>query len=712
MKEKAKELVTRLNAASDAYYNGKDSGMSDHQWDTLFDELKELERKLGYSIENSPTQKVGAAVSKLKTVRHEQPALSLDKVKYENREGLVKWLGGKQGIISWKCDGSTLVLTYDNGKLTQAATRGDGEVGSDVTHNAPYFKGVPTEIPYKGHLVVRGEAMMTFDEFERINAETGGEYENPRNLATATVQMLDPNEARKREIIFKAFELVVPEPAAEIKTMHWEGTNYRTAIDSDYNMSFQGDRLNWLEALGFDVVEKDYVKYEDILAKIDEWQDKIKSLDYPTDGLVISLNDMVYGMSLGATGHHFKHSIALKWTDETAETTIRDIGWSVGKTGVITPVAVFDSVRLGLGSNVSRASLHNLSILGKLAGQGQIVTYGVDIKGCKADVYLANLIIPQVSTIYRNADAKTIEIPTKCPVCGGHTEVVERNGVATLHCTNHDGCPAQQVGKLVNTFGKDGLDVKGLSEKKIQFLVNEGYATSVLDFYKLENQGDGGGVLKKNGLGPHLEDQPGWEIKSVDNLLAAIETSRDTTLQKFLYSLNIPLLGNDLSKKLAKYWNGDINSFITFIESADAISGYRRETIVNELVAIDGIGEEKATNIANWAAEMTETGLWEDEIKPLIKELHFPEADDDVQADNSLSGLTFVITGAVCDYKNRDEFKTSVEARGGKVAGSVSAKTTFLVNNDVESTSGKNQKAKELGIPIISEDEFISRFGR
>ncbi len=306
---------------------------------------------------------------------------------------------------------------------------------------------------------------------------------------------------------------------------------------------------------------------------------------------------------------------------------------------------------------------------------------------------------------------KIIEIPDKCPVCGGKTEIIQKNGILTLHCTNHEGCPAQQIGKMMNALGKDGLDVKGLSEKKLAFLLKEGYIENVLDIFRLKNQGDEAGIHKKNGTGPCLENQPGWEIKSVDNMLTAIENARNTTVQKFLYSLNIPLLGNDLSKKLSKYWNSDINEFLKFVESVPEPEGASKAT--DTLCSIEGIGDEKAQNIVSWADHITRVEPEKyDELKELIGELNFPEVKDSAPADNSLEGLTFVITGSVHEYKNRDEFKASVEKRGGKVAGSVSAKTTALVNNDISSTSGKNAKAKELGIEIISEDDFIARYGK
>ena len=438
----------------------------------------------------------------------------------------------------------------------------------------------------------------------------------------------------------------------------------------------------------------------------------MQNLTYPTDGLVISYNDLMEGWALGSTGHHPRWAMALKWTDETYTTTIRDIEWSVGKTGIITPVAVFDPVRMGLGSTVTRASLHNLSVMQHLSGQAMTAIYGVDVINCEAEVYMANLIIPQVAVIKRTDKAETVQIPTTCPVCGAHTKISTKNGVATLHCTNHNGCPAQQIGKLMNTFSKDGLFIKGLGESQIEDLLNTGLVTShPLSFYCLVNNYKYQNNLPEgNNFIERIEEflkKDGWGQKKWENLVDAVDASRNTTLQKFLYSLNIPLLGNDLSKKLAKFWNNDIKKFVEFVQ----FTGSEKNEAYSVLINIDGIGEEKAQNIVDWAKDITTYHeKWED-FMSLVKELNFPEPTSG-SADSSLKGLTFVITGSVHQYKNRDEFKASVEARGGKVAGSVSAKTSFLVNNDVTSTSGKNQKAKELGIEIISEDEFITRFGK
>ncbi|MBO4847256.1 MAG: NAD-dependent DNA ligase LigA [Lachnospiraceae bacterium] len=707
-------LTRRLIEASEAYYGGKAIFMSDIEFDGYLAQLRQLEQDNGFVYQGSPTTFVGAqVVNGLKTVRHEKPALSLDKTKYAERENLIGWLKAcdDSAMMSWKCDGGTIVATYDDGRLKQVVTRGNNGVeGSDITHNARYFKGLPLEIPCKEHVVVRCESMMTYSEFERINEELGGTYENPRNLATATIQMLDSNESRKREIIIKAHELVTPGTDVYI------GDDTRSSLDHDYNLRFMSDRYDWLEALGFDVVERELVSSKNVLDKIEEWKSRIKDLEYPTDGLVFFYNDLEKGMNLGVTTHHPRWGMALKWTDETKTTTIRDIEWSVGKTGVITPVAIFDPVRLGLGSTVTRASLHNLSIMKRLANEDDVNYKYIKLIGSKAEVYLANMIIPQIASIEETESTTPVQTPCHCPSCSHKTTVVWNpdNNVNVLYCTNKDSCPAQLVGMLMNTFSKDGLFIKGLGESQIIDLLNVGLIDAdTLSVYKMEDRVNNNGYSHK--YYTRLLERDGWGQKKWDNLIDAINASRNTTLQKFLYSLNIPLLGNDLSKKLAKYWNNDVNEFVEFVSRVDEGAGgyddYGKERAFNMLVSIDGVGDEKARNIVEWAEEVTAyREKWEDFIN-LVNELEF-EKPVTTANDNSLAGLTFVITGNVHIYKNRDEFKASVEARGGKVSGSISSKTTALINNDITSTSSKNKAAISQGVEIISEEEFIRRYGK
>lgn len=652
-------LEELLNRASEEYYNGGLPILSDMEYDKLLEELRELEKETGHS-ENSPVDKVGASGGK---VPHEVPALSLAKVKYANRESLLDWIGFREGVLSWKLDGSTLVLTYDNGELVSAVTRGDGYFGTDVTKNARHFKGIPTKIEYKDHLVVRGEALMTYKEFERINAEGDDVYENPRNLATATIQMLDKNEAKKREIRFYAFKLVTPKKRTE-------------------TISFE-----FLRDLGFEPVEYWPVHKDILLKSIDFLNKKVSENEYPTDGLVLSYDNTQYADSLGSTEHHPRGSIALKWTDETKETIIRDIEWSVGRTGAITPVAIFDPVRLGVGSTVTRASLHNLSLMAKIPLTDDSDTAPIQI-GSKAQVYLANLIIPQVASI-DNTEAKGLIMPPEnCPICNERTEIKTNGPVTTLHCSN-EKCPARQIGNLLNTFSQDGLFVRGMGESQIEDLLQFGLVNDKpVSFYELEESQR----FEKTPEILALLKKDGWGEKKWNNLMIAIRESRETTLQKFLYSLNIPLLGNDLSKKLAKLFR-NIDEFVEFVKFPS----------MDYLTKEEGIGTEKAKNIVHWC-ENVDFSFFE-----LVGVLNI---QGEAAGSDELKGLTFVITGNVEDYKNRNEFKESVERRGGKVSGSVSSNTSFLVNNDVASNSSKNKKAKELGVEIISEKEFIERFGK
>lgn len=550
---------------------------------------------------------------------------------------------------------------------------------------------------------------MEYKEFERVNAEAGGIYENPRNLAAATVQMLDANEPRKRKISFYAFELVSPEPKAEILSVTLQGAV--KPYTSSNNISMFKERMNLLGTLGFQTVPIGmFVTAENILEVIDRWEEQLhEGLPFPTDGLVITYDDVLYGWGLGSTGHHPRWAMALKWSDECAETTITDVEWSVGKTGLITPVAVFEPVRLGAGSTITRASLHNISIMERFKTR----------IGARTGVYLANMIIPQITECQNSFDGgktcptKPVSVPEVCPVCGKPTRVEDSNGVKTLYCDNVH-CSARQIGNLMNTFSKDGLFIKGLGESQIQDLIDYGVVDSTpLSFYKATTAFSNGKEFSDKVV--KLLEKDGWGKKKWINLVDAINASRNTTLQKFLYSLNIPLLGNDLSKKLAKFWHYNLECFRIFIvgttEVAGELTAYGYDRAMDTLTSIDGVGEEKARNIVEWARNLMSDNAAYDAFDALCRELHFAEP---APVDNgaSLKGLTFVITGTVNSYKNRDEFKASVEARGGKVAGSVSKNTTALVNNDVTSTSGKNQKAKELGIEIISEDEFISRYGK
>lgn len=697
---KQKELTEKLRKAADAYYNFGDSGMSNNEYDRLYDVLMRMEKESGIIYPGSPTANVGSeTMDDLDKVEHEQPTLSLSKFKDESREEeLPKFLGGREAFVSWKMDGLTIVATYDNGRLTRAVTRGDGHVGSDVTHNARYFEGLPAGIPFKGHLVVRGEAVMSYAEFERINSEIEDPYENPRNLAAATVQMLDSRESRKRKISFKAFQLVTPAPEKMFPLM--------------------SERMDWLMTQGFDVVENSYerdgkifgsngsIRECGIIDEIDVWENMIGDLEFPSDGLVITFNDQVYAESLGNTGRHSRGSIALKWTDETVTTTLRSIVWSVGKTGVITPVGNFDPVRLGAGSTVVRASLHNVSVMENIPEADGLP--GRMMIGSAVEVGLANMIIPQIFSYHCRENTMPIIIPKACPVCGAPTELRANKGVKTLHCTNAS-CAARRMGLLMNTFSRDALYAKGLGESQIADLLRAGLVDRTpASFFKMSEK-----VKKDRDAFAAYEDlmeEDGWGVKKWENIVSALEAARSTTLQKFLYGLNIQLLGNDLSKKFSAYWKGKVENFMAFVDFAaeDPVPA------LEELTALDGVGAGKAMPLIEWAQTVRPGTRERDDLEALIGCLAFDSSMYDEKEEGAafLKGLTFVITGAVHRYKNRDEFKASVEARGGKVAGSVSKKTDYLVNNDVDSTSGKNKKAKELGIPVISEDGFIEKFGK
>lgn len=636
-----KELNELLAKAADAYYNTGVEIMSDKQYDDLYDELDALEKKTGTILSGSRTQQVGFEVSSgLQKIKHPSKMLSLDKTK--SVEELKSWLGEHKGFLSWKLDGLTLVLTYEVGVLVQAVTRGNGEIGEDITANARHIKGIPAKIPFTGHLVVRGESLMKYKDFEKVNAEIedGSKYKNPRNLCVGTVRNLDSRVTAERNVNFFAFNLV--------------------SADGYEENSFMC-RLDWLEEQGFQRVYGVEVTADTIEEKVAEFEKAIVDNEFPSDGLVLMYDDVAYGLSLGETSHAPRNGIAFKWRDETADTVLREVEWSASRTGLLNPVAIFDPVELE-GTTVSRASVHNLSIVKQLRlGIGDTLT-----------IYKANMIIPQV--LENKTASGSLGIPSVCPVCGGATEVrTSDDDVETLVCPNKE-CAAKHIGKFEHFVQRDALNIVGMSTATIETLVSEGFVREFRDFYHLDDYKFKIVVLE------------GFGEKSYQKLADAIEASRNTELSRVLYALGIPNIGRQASRLIcAKYKTADELEKLT----------------AAELTSIDGIGEVLANDFVKFFADEKNLA----EFHNLLAELNITEAAE-VNSGSAIAGKTFVITGAVHIWKNRDELKAFIEQNGGKAAGSVSSKTDYLINNDNTSTSSKNKKAQELGVPIITEEEF------
>lgn len=646
-----KELVRTLNHYRDSYYNNQKSEVSDYEYDQLFDELKKLEETTGIILSNSPTQTVGYEVkSELKKVTHNHPMLSLDKTK--SVDELAKFLGNKIGILMLKLDGLTVSLRYMNGQLVSAETRGNGEIGEDILHNAKVFKNIPLHINYDGELIVDGEAIITYDAFERINANLpeGEKYKNPRNLVSGSVRQLDSKIAAERNIKFIAWKMV----------------------KGDDSNSFN-KRLNILGDLGFEVTPRYILDSKVIGEMIDCLKEAAEHNGYPIDGMVLGYDDVNYGESLGMTGHHLRSQMAFKFYDEEVETTLKDIDWTMGKTGVLTPTAIFEPVEID-GTTVERASLHNISILNEVLG----VTPHV---GQKITVYKANQIIPQVLS----ADKKShyddvLFIPLRCPICGGSTEVKQENNSQVLMCTN-DNCKGKLLGKLVHFVSKNAMNIDGLSEATLEKLIELNFVESFADIYDL-----------RHNFYCELVDMSGFGKRSVDKLMTAIEESKNTTLDRFIYSLCIPLIGRSASKTISQYFDGSFERFYN-------------EGCLNYFVFenLEGFGFEMSCSMRQYLDANIKM------IKELADILTFETPKKEIIPKNiNLVGKTFVITGSLNTFANRDVAKEQIEALGGKVSGSVSAKTSYLVNNDIGSTSGKNKKAKELGVPIITEEELIN----
>ena len=643
------ELVELLNKASEAYYNGQDEIMSNYEWDAMFDELTALEEETGYVLSNSPTQTVGFESTSGKKEQHEFPALSLAKTK--KVEEMVKWAEDYPIWISWKLDGCTLVLTYDDGKLTKILTRGSGNMGTNITHLKNAIKGFPLEIPYQGHMVVRGEATISYTDFAAINdmiEDEDEKYANPRNLASGTLNLDDIDEVKRRLVHFNAFTLVY----------------------MDDPMTSWGERMDYLEQMKFTVVDREKGDGKSLPALIEKWTKRVESgkMDLPVDGLVICYDDTEYASTGSVTGHHATRAgYAFKWQDESVESKLRYIEWSCA-VSTISPVAVFEPVQIE-GTTVSRASLCNLSEIERL-GVG---------KECILEVIKANKIIPKCIKV-KDAVGE-VEIPTECPVCNAATRIhISNSGTKTLHCTNPD-CTAKNVQKFSRFVSKNAFDIDGLSVQTMLRFINEGFIKEYADIFRLNQHFDT--ISKLEGFGE----------KSCENMDKAIEKSRRVHPVNLIFALCIPMIGLDAAKKIVH-----TVGFKNFLERMEAGEGFED---------IDGIGGEKSNSILQWYANEKNAQI----LKNLLEVIQVQEVEKRNTEAGRCKDITFVITGDVHHFKNRDAFKAYVEAEGGKVAGSVSGKTNYLVNNDVESASSKNKKAKSLGVPIISEDTFIEMFG-
>ena len=652
-KQRMKELIEVLDKAAKAYYAESAEIMSNAEYDELYDELENLEKETGIVLAGSLTKKVGYEVlSSLPKKAHKEPRLSLAKTK-EVAE-LESFLGDKEGILMWKLDGLTIVLTYENGELVEALTRGNGEIGEVVTENARFFENIPLVIPYKGSLMVRGEAIIKYSDFNRINDEitdVAEKYKNPRNLCSGSVRQLSTEVTARRNVNFIVYEDLEG------------GEKFKTRVEE----------LNYLESLGFTVVDHPLVTRDSLEAEVRTYEKRIKSYDIPSDGLVLQFNDIAYGNSLGKTAKFPRHSIAFKWKDETAETILREIEWSASRTGLINPIAIFDPVELE-GTTVTRASVHNVSIMRGLK-------LGV---GDKIKVYKANMIIPQILENLTGSDAE--EVPEFCPVCGGRTELKDEEGVQTLYCTNPD-CMAKKIKLLTHFVSRDAMNIAGLSEMTLEKFVGENMIHELSDVFKLKNHREK--IVSLEGFGD----------KSYNNLIESIDKARETTAVRVLYSLGIANIGLATAKLVCRFFDNDIEKIT--------------KAKPDELTKIDGVGEVMAGVFADYFNKDENLRT----LEHLLLEVHIENAESNAndegssEGGNTISGLTFVVTGDVEKFKNRRELSDFIESKGGKVTGSVTGKTDYLINNDLTSNSGKNKKAKELGIKIISENEFLELVG-
>lgn len=642
-KKRQKELTEKLNAASRAYYQEAREILSNYEYDALYDELAALEKETGTVLAGSPTAHVGYEVlSELPKERHESPMLSLDKTK--DRDALAAWIGEHRTLLSWKLDGLTIVLTYRNGGLFKAVTRGNGEVGEVITNNARVFKNVPLRIPFQGELVLRGEAVIGYHEFERINEEipeADAKYKNPRNLCSGSVRQLNNEITAKRNVHFFAFALV-----------RAEGMDFENSREKQFL---------WLKEQGFDVVEYKVVTGATLSENMDWFAEHIEKNEYPSDGLVALYDDIAYGESLGRTAKFPRNSMAFKWADEIRETTLKEIEWSPSRTGLINPVAIFEPVELE-GTTVSRASVHNISIMrGLELGVGDTI-----------EVYKANMIIPQIAENKTRSGVRNI--PEVCPVCGGVTEIRKTNDVESLYCTNPE-CQAKKIKSFTLFVSRDALNIEGLSEASLEKFIGRGFIHEFADIFKLSAHK------------AEIVEMEGFGEKSYENLMTGIERARTTTLARVIYSLGIPNIGLSGAKLICRQFEDEVEQVLAADEEA--------------LAAIDGIGAVIAGSFVEYFRDAEKRERFEHLLSrlTLVKE--------EVSGEQDLKGKVFVITGSLTHFANRNELKDQIEKRGGKVTGSVTGKTDYLINNDMTSSSSKNKKAKELGIPIISEEDFL-----
>lgn len=647
--DRIKELTEILNRASKAYYMQDTEIMSNYEYDALYDELVQLEKETGITLSNSPTIHVGyEVVSELPKEEHEYPMLSLDKTK--DVQTLSDWLGDQMGVLSWKMDGLTIVLTYDKGELVKAVTRGNGYVGEVITNNAKVFKNVPHRIAFKGKMTLRGEAVIKYSDFNALNnqiEDSEAKYKNPRNLCSGSVRQLNNAVTAERNVFFFAFTLVVA-----------EGEDF-------HNSRMQ--QFEWLRSQGFDVVEHVQVDRESLPSYVSQFAERITENDFPSDGLVLILEDIAYGESLGTTAKFPRNAIAFKWADEIRETHLLDVEWSASRTGLINPIAVFEPVELE-GTTVSRASLHNISILRALQlGRGDLI-----------QVYKANMIIPQIAENLTRSDS--LEIPSVCPVCGETTEIRSLNDVSSLYCLNEE-CPAKHVKQFSLFVSRDAFNIEGMSEATLEKLIQHGFLHEPADLFHLDNYHDE--IVQLDGFGE----------KSYQRLMASVQKARKITLAKLIYSLGILNIGLSNARLLCRHYKNDLQALMS--------------ASTEELTAIDGIGPVIAGSFTDYFADEHH----KKELEDLLGEVEIEQENFEAE-DRIFDGKIFVITGSLEHFKNRNALKELLEEKGAKVAGSVSSKTSYLINNDAASASSKNKKARELGVSVITEEELMALMGK